>query len=109
MRYLILTYYRQASGKTDEVMTVAQKLKSKDLDMAGVILDFKELKVIKASVGGVNAPRDFNKIVGYYMQYYQNIIERLFADNGFQIETNQESNMNNNKTMEDNEKPDNPS
>jgi septum formation inhibitor-activating ATPase MinD len=96
MRYLILTYYKQASGKTDEVMTIARTLKPKDLDMVGVILDFKKLQVIKASVGGVNAPHDFDKIVGYYNQYYQNVIQKLFAENGYQIETKQESNINDN-------------
>jgi hypothetical protein len=30
-------------------------------------------------------PRNFDRIVEYYMQYYENIITRLFAENGYEI------------------------
>ena len=42
MRYLLLTYYTKPSGKIDEVMTVATKIKRKDWQTTNVILDFKE-------------------------------------------------------------------
>jgi hypothetical protein len=85
MRYLILTYFRKADGKIDEVMAVAKNLKMRDHQTANVILDFKKLDVVKCSMGGVNVPRDFNRIVEYYMQHYENIITRLFAENGYEI------------------------
>ena len=85
MRYLILTYYRKADGRIDEVMAVAKNVKNRDLSTANVILDFKKLDVVKCSMGGVNVPRDFNRIVEYYMQHYENIITRLFAENGYEI------------------------
>jgi hypothetical protein len=85
MRYLILTYYRKADGRIDEVMAVAKNIKNRDLSTANVILDFKKLDVVKCSMGGVNVPRDFNRIVEYYMQHYENIITRLFAENGYEI------------------------
>jgi len=85
MRYLILTYFRKADGKIDEVMAVSKNLKNRDLSTANVILDFKKLDVVKCSMGGVNVPRDFNRIVEYYMQHYENIITRLFAENGYEI------------------------
>ena len=50
MRYLMLTYYYQANGKIDEGMTVATRVKRKDWQTASVILDFKELKVLKAAI-----------------------------------------------------------
>jgi hypothetical protein len=86
MRYLILTYYKKPDGKIEEAMEVATKLRNRDIRCANVILDFKELKVEKASMGGVNVPRDFNRIVEYYMQHYENIIKRLFNENGYEIE-----------------------
>lgn len=89
MRYLILTYYRKADGKIDEVMAVAKNLKNRDLQTANVILDFRKLEVVKCSMGGVTVPRDFNRIVEYYMQHYENVITRLFAENGYQIEKTQ--------------------
>jgi hypothetical protein len=86
MRYLILTYYRKPDGKIDEAMTVAKNLKNRDLSMANVILDFKKLDVVKCSMGGVNVPRDFDRIVQYYTQFYESTITRLFNENGYQVE-----------------------
>ena len=86
MRYLILTYYRKPSGKVDEVMTVARNLKARDLSMANVIIDFKKLDVVKCTMGGVNVPRNFDRIVEYYMEFYESTITRLFNENGYQVD-----------------------
>lgn len=85
MRYLILTYYKKANGQTDEAMAVSKNLKPRDLQTANVILDFKELKVVKASMGGVIVPKNFDTIVQYYIQHYENIITRLFNENGYEV------------------------
>jgi hypothetical protein len=34
---------------------------------------------------GTVVPRDWDRIVTYYNQYYENIIERLFKENGYEI------------------------
>lgn len=86
MRYLVLTYYMKANGQTDEAMAVTKNLKVRDIQMANVILDFKKLEVVKCSMGGVQVPKDFHKIVEYYMQHYENIIKRLFQENGYEVE-----------------------
>lgn len=88
MRYFILTYYKKPSGNHDESMSVSKSLKARDIQMANVILDFKKLEVVKCSMGGVAVPRDFNRIVEYYIQHYENIIKRLFAENGYEVEYN---------------------
>ena len=85
MRYLILTYYTKPNGQTDEVMAVAKNLKARDIQTATVILDFKKLEVTKASMGGVNVPKNFDNIVSYYMQHYENVITRLFNENGYEV------------------------
>lgn len=102
MRYLILTYYKKPDGRIDEAMQVARNLKRQDIQTASVILDFKKLEVVKASMGGVTVPRDFNRIAEYYMQHYENIIKRLFNENGYEVELtknepdkNEESNNSN--------------
>ena len=82
MRYLLLTYYTKPSGKIDEVMTIAKKLKRKDWQMTNVILDFKEQKVLLCSVAGLSATKDWDTIVGYYYKHYAATIERLFQENG---------------------------
>ena len=86
MRYLIITYYKKANGQIDESTAVAKNLKMRDHQTASVILDFKKLAVVKAQLGGDSVPKDFNRIVEYYMQHYENIIKRLFEENGYEIE-----------------------
>ena len=85
MRYLILTYYRKPDGKIDESMAVSRRVKPNDLQTASVILDFKELKVVKASMGSTVVPRDWDRIVSYYHQHYASTIDRLFKENGYEI------------------------
>jgi len=85
MRYLILTYYKKANGQTDEVMAVAKNLKVRDHATANVIIDFRTLSVLKCTMGGVQVPKDFDRIVEYYMQHYEATINRLFKENGYQI------------------------
>jgi hypothetical protein len=82
MRYLLLTYYTRPTGKIDEVMTIATRLKRKDLQMTNVILDFKEQKVLTCSVAGLTATKDWDTIVSYYYKHYAATIERLFQENG---------------------------
>ena len=90
MRYLILTYYTKPDGKIEESMEVSKKIKPRDIQTANVILDFKTLKVEKCQMGGVQVPKDFHRIVEYYMQHYENIIKRLFAENGYEIVKNED-------------------
>lgn len=93
MRYLILTYYKKADGQIDEVMAVSKNLKTRDIQCANVILDFKKLEVTKATMGGLNVPKNFDNLVQYYIQHYENIITRLFNENGYQVnlEKNEET------------------
>ena len=86
MRYLTITYYKKANGQIDESTAVARNLKMRDHQTASVILDFKKLAVVKANLNGETVPKDFNKIVEYYMQHYENIIRRLFEENGYEID-----------------------
>lgn len=92
MRYLLLTYFRKADGKIDEQMELGRNLKPRDLQTANVILDFKKLEVVKCSMNGQTVPRDWDRIVSYYYQHYANVIDRLFADNGWQKAESNEPN-----------------
>ena len=87
MRYLLLQYFKKPDGKYDEAMTVVKSLKSRDIQMSNVILDFKELKVVTCSIEGVPQPKDWEVIVAYYYQFYPAVIERLFQENGYALET----------------------
>ena len=82
MRYLTLQYYKKANGQIDESMTVTNRLKLNDWQTASVILDFRDQKVLKASVDGNTIEKDWERVVGYYYQHYSSTIERLFIENG---------------------------
>lgn len=85
MRYLMLTYYTKANGKIDEGMIVTTRVRTKDWQIANVILDFKGLKVLKASLRDNAIPKDWDRIVGYYYPFYTNIMERLLQENGHKL------------------------
>jgi hypothetical protein len=85
MRYLVITYYKKANGQIDEAMAVTKNLKTRDIQCANVILDFKKLEVTKASMSGLNVPKNFDNFVQYYIQHYEHIITRLFNENGYQV------------------------
>jgi hypothetical protein len=85
MRYLVITYYKKANGQIDEAMAVSKNLKTRDIQTANVILDFKKLEVTKASMSGLDVVKNFDTIVAYYMQHYENIITRLFNENGYEV------------------------
>ena len=69
-------------------MAVAKNLKMRDHQTCNVILDFKKLQVIKANMSGTTVPKDFDRIAGYYHQHYASTIERLFKENGYEVEVN---------------------
>ena len=87
MRYLLLTYYQKPNGQVDEAMTVATRIRTRDLQTVNVILDFKEQHVIKATMNDATIPKDWDTVVSYYYQHYSSIIERLFQENGHEVPT----------------------
>ena len=85
MRYLLFTYVTKPTGQIDEVMTLSKNLRSRDWQISNVILDFKECKVLLASVKGMAATKDWDTVVSYYYTHYAATIERLFQENGHQL------------------------
>ena len=64
---------------------MTNRVRPKDWQTTNVILDFKELKVIKASLRDNDIPKDWERIVGYYYPFYTNIMERLLQENGHEL------------------------
>ena len=85
MRYMILTYFKQATGKIDEVMSLSSRVKPKDLQTASVILDFRDQVVVKCVIDGKSMPKEWDTIVAYYYKHYQATMERLFKENGHEL------------------------
>ena len=53
--------------------------------MASVILDFRDMQVVKCTVSGQIGSRDWDTVHNYYLQHYQHIFERLHEENGRKI------------------------
>lgn len=85
MRYMFLTYVTRPNGKVDENLELGKKIKTRDLQRCNVILDFKQQKVVQATMNGTTIPKNWDRVVSYYFQYYPKIIERLFEENGHPI------------------------
>jgi hypothetical protein len=82
---MLITYFRKADGKIDEVMAVSKNVKTKDIQTCNVILDFKKLEVVKCTMEGQNLPKNWDKIMTYFYQYYESTITRLLKENGYEI------------------------
>ena len=91
MRYMILTYFKQAGGKIDEVMSLSTRVKPKDLQTASIILDFRDQVVLKCVIDGKVMPKEWDTIVSYYYEHYKAIMERLFKENGHDLQINKDS------------------
>ena len=77
MRYFLGSNLKKPNGQIDEQISVSRRLKPKDIQLSSVILDFKDGKVLQASMNGVTVPRDFIKIRDFYHQHYKRLIEDL--------------------------------
>jgi hypothetical protein len=77
MRYLLITYLRQASGQIDEQVGFSKTLKPRDLQSVNVIIDYKTRKVNKCVIEGQVVPTDFDKLNEYYREVYPSLIEQL--------------------------------
>jgi hypothetical protein len=82
---MILTYFKQASGKIDEVMSLSNRVKPKDLQTASIILDFQDQVVLKCVIDGKSMPKEWDTIISYYYKHYKAIMERLFKENGYEL------------------------
>lgn len=77
MRYFLVTYLKKADGRMDELVSVSQRCRPRDLTESSVILDFKSRDVLKSSLQGTNIPRDWQRIRDYYYQHYTKVIDQL--------------------------------
>jgi hypothetical protein len=88
MRYFIVKYVRKPNGKLDESVAASKKLKTRDIQTAAVILDFRTQQVLQSTLDGVTVPKDWWKIRDFYHQHYRKMIEDLEAFHGLKIADN---------------------
>lgn len=81
MRYLLITFFRKPGGQIDEQVQVSKRVRSSDLQVCNVILDFLEKKVTKCVIEGKVVDTDWDKMNSYYRQIYPSIVEQLEKNN----------------------------
>ena len=79
MRYFLVTYMKKPDGRMDELVSVSQRCRPRDLQESSVILDFQDRAVLKSSLQGTTIPRDWQRIRDYYYQHYAKVIDQLEA------------------------------
>lgn len=76
-RYLIITFVRKPNGQIDEMVGIAKRLKNSDVQMANIVLDFKESKIVKCVIEREIVESDWTKMVQYYKKIYPVLIAQL--------------------------------
>jgi phosphopantetheine adenylyltransferase len=77
MRYLLITYLRKPNGQIDEQVAVAKKVKTTDIQMCNVIIDYAKKKVEKCVIEGSKVETDFEKMNEYYKRIYPSLVSQL--------------------------------
>jgi hypothetical protein len=81
MRYLLITFFRKPGGQIDEQVTVSKRLKTSDLQMCNVILDYNKKKLEKCVIEGKVVDSDFQRMSEYYRKIYPSLIDQLEKNN----------------------------
>ena len=84
MRYLLITYFRKPGGQIDEQVGVSKRLRTSDIQMCNVIVDYKNKKLDKCVIEGKTVESDFDRMNEYYKKIYPNLISQLEKNNADQ-------------------------
>lgn len=77
MRYLLISFLRKMGGQIDEMVSVAKRVKTSDMNSCNVIIDFADKKVLKSVIEGKQHDTTFEKLREYYARVYPNLVEQL--------------------------------
>jgi hypothetical protein len=77
MRYLLISYLRKMNGQIDEMVNVAKRVRTSDLNNANVILDFADKKIDKCVIEGKQHDSTFEQMRDYYFKVYPQLVEQL--------------------------------
>ena len=81
MRYLLIVFVRKANGQIDEQVSIAKRVRTSDLQMCNVIMDYGKKKVEKCVVEGKVVATDWDKLNDYYKRIYPTLIDQLEKNN----------------------------
>lgn len=81
MRYLLIQYLRKPNGQIDEQVTVSKKIKTTDLQLCNVIMDYAAKKIEKCIIEGKKVDAEWNKLNDYYKNIYPALVDQLEKNN----------------------------
>jgi hypothetical protein len=81
---LLITFFRKPGGQIDEQVTVSKRLKTSDLQMCNVILDYNKKKLEKCVIEGKVVDSDFQRMSEYYRKIYPSLVDQLEKNNAVQ-------------------------
>ena len=81
MRYLLIVYVRKPNGQIDEQVSISKRVRTSDLQMCNVILDFGKKKIDKCVVEGKVVDTDWDRMIEYYKRVYPTLIDQLEKNN----------------------------
>jgi len=84
MRYLLITYMRKPGGQIDEQVSVSKRVRTSDIQMCNVIVDYQSKKIDKCVIEGKTVDTDFDRMNAYYKQIYPGLIDQLEKNNAVQ-------------------------
>lgn len=77
MRYLLVTFFRKPGGQIDEQARFVKRVRTSDVSMSNIILDFGLRKIDKCVVEGKKLDRTFDQLCEYYKRIYPIMITQL--------------------------------
>ena len=81
MRYLLIVFVRKPNGQIDEQVSISKRVRTSDIQMCNVILDFAKKKVDKCIVEGKIVDTSWEKMIEYYKRIYPTLIDQLEKNN----------------------------
>jgi hypothetical protein len=75
---------RKANGQIDEQVSLSKRVRTSDVQMCNVIIDYQNKKLDKCVIEGKTIDTDFDRMNEYYKQVYPNLIEQLEKNNAVQ-------------------------
>ena len=81
MRYFCITFVKRPNGQIDESTQTLNKLRTRDLQEANVMLEFKEEKILLWRMTEGNIAVEWNTVVGYYSKHYGDTFAQLVRAN----------------------------
>jgi len=81
VRYLLIVYVRKPNGQIDEQVSISKKVRTSDLQMCNVILDYGKKKIQKCVIEGHSVETDWDKLNEYYKKVYPTLIDQLEKNN----------------------------